>query len=54
MSEILDLVLWLRNHSVVPMLLVFLLIVISAYAPAARRKMQQHAEIPLRDDRRGV
>lgn len=49
--DIMEIVLWIRNHSVVPVLIVFVLIVIAHYAPGARARIQEHASIPLRDDR---
>ena len=51
MTRAMEIILWLRNHSVVPMLLVFLLVVAAAYAPRHKAGLQQHAFIPLRDDR---
>lgn len=42
--------LWVRNHSVVPMLLVFAVIVVTTYWPGRRRAIERHGEIALRDD----
>jgi len=51
MSNAMELVLWLRNHSGVPMLIVFLLILVSTYAPRRKARIERNALIPLRDDR---
>lgn len=45
-----DIVLWLRDHFGVPMMLVFLLIIGAAYWPRNKKRWQDHATIPLRDD----
>jgi len=50
MSMVLDMIIWVRDHSVIPMLLVFLLILVSAYAPQRKAYLQRQAFIPLRDD----
>lgn len=51
MSDILmNTIIWVRDHSVIPMLLVFLLILVSAYAPQRKAYLQRQADIPLRDD----
>ncbi len=49
-----DTILWLRDHSGVPMLIVFLLLVATAYWPRNKERMQGHASIPLRDEQEGV
>jgi cbb3-type cytochrome oxidase subunit 3 len=41
---------WVQLHSVVMMIVVFSLIVITAYWPGRRDSLQQDAMIPLRDD----
>ena len=51
MTSVMELIFWLRIHSVVPMLLVFLIIIVFAYAPRRQARLQQHAFIPLRDGR---
>jgi cbb3-type cytochrome oxidase subunit 3 len=45
-----DIFRWLSDHSGVPMLLVFLVLVAGAYWPGRRAKLEHHAQIPLRDD----
>lgn len=50
MTRVLELIAWLHGYSVLLMLLVFLLIYVSAYAPRRKARLQQHALIPLRDD----
>jgi cbb3-type cytochrome oxidase subunit 3 len=43
-------VLWLRLHSILWMMAVFVLIVVSAYWPGRRGAMERYGMIPLRDD----
>ena len=43
-------ILWLRDHFGVPMLVVFLIVVGTAYWPRNKDRQQEHAFIPLRDD----
>ena len=50
MSTLMNVILWIRDHSVIPMLLVFLLILVSTYAPRRQAYLQRQAFIPLRDD----
>ncbi len=50
MQEFNDVVLWLRNHSVVPMLLVFVAIAAAAYWPTRRTKIEDHGMIPFREE----
>ena len=49
--DLMDLIIWVRNHSVVPMLIVFLLILVSLYAPGRKQHVERHGLIPLQDDR---
>ena len=43
-------VIWLRDHSSVPMLITFLLILVANYAPGRGEQIQKNAQIPLRDE----
>jgi len=45
-----NVVFWLREHSIIGMMVVFSLITISAYWPGKRAEMERYAAIPLRDD----
>jgi len=49
--HIMDLIQWVRTYSVVPMLAVFLLIVIAAYWPRQKARIERNGLIPLQDDR---
>ncbi len=42
-----DLIVWLQQHFVVPVMLVFLLIVVTAYWPGRRASLQRDALIPF-------
>jgi len=42
---------WLVQYSIVPVLLVFVLVVVSAYLPGRKREMERNARIPLDDER---
>ena len=44
-------ILWLRDHSLIPVGIVILLILVSNYAPGRGDQIQKNAQIPLRDDR---
>jgi hypothetical protein len=45
-----EVVLWLRTHSVVPMMLVFVVIAAATYWPARRKTVESHGLIPFRDE----
>ncbi len=47
----LSLLLWLRNHSIVLMLSVFVLIVLTTYWPGRKSHMERNARIPLDEGR---
>jgi cbb3-type cytochrome oxidase subunit 3 len=51
MTTLLSLVQWLQHHFVVPVMVVFILMVISVYLPSRKREMESNARIPLADDR---
>ncbi|MCW3476765.1 cbb3-type cytochrome c oxidase subunit 3 [Limobrevibacterium gyesilva] len=51
MHDFLEILLWLRHHSVVVMLTVFVLMLISLYLPGRRMRFERDARIPLEDDR---
>jgi cbb3-type cytochrome oxidase subunit 3 len=42
---------WLVQYSIVPVLLVFVLVVVSTYLPGRKREMERNARIPLDDER---
>ena len=43
-------IIWLRDHSSIPMLITFLLILLANYAPGRGEQIQKNAQIPLRDE----
>jgi cbb3-type cytochrome oxidase subunit 3 len=49
--HIMELIQWVRTYSTVPMLAMFLLIVIAAYWPREKARIECHGLIPLQDDR---
>ncbi len=49
--DIAALMLWLVQYSIVPVLIVFVLVVVSTYLPSRKREMDRNARIPLDDDR---
>ncbi|CAH2599705.1 CcoQ/FixQ family Cbb3-type cytochrome c oxidase assembly chaperone [Rhodovastum atsumiense] len=49
--DVLSLLQWMQHHWVVPALVVFVLVVVSAYLPSRRQEMEHNARIPLADDR---
>ena len=50
MQDFNDAILWLRNHSVLPMLVVFTLIAVATYWPGRRKSIESHGAIPFRDE----
>jgi cbb3-type cytochrome oxidase subunit 3 len=46
-----QLVMWLQHHWIVPVFVIFLLIVITTYWPGRKSRIEQHGRIPLEDDR---
>ena len=42
---------WLQHHSIVLMFTVFVLILLATYWPGRKPHIEQHAHIPLDDDR---
>jgi cbb3-type cytochrome oxidase subunit 3 len=42
---------WLVQYSIVPVLVVFVLVVVSTYLPSRKREMERNARIPFDDDR---
>jgi len=51
MSDIMRVILFLQHNSIVAVMLVFCLIVLWAYWPSNRKKLDQQGYIPLDDDR---
>jgi len=49
--HIIELIQWVRTYSTVPMLAVFLLILIAAYRPRQKARIERNGLIPLQDDR---
>lgn len=45
------LAMWLQHHWIVPVMLIFLLIVLTTYWPGRKSQMERHGRIPLEDDR---
>lgn len=50
MQDFNEAVLWLRNNSLVPMIVVFALIAITTYWPGRRKSIESHGNIPFRDE----
>jgi cbb3-type cytochrome oxidase subunit 3 len=50
MRDFVQIILWLRAHSVIPMMLVFLVIACAAYWPGRRNKIEDNGMIPFRDE----
>ena len=44
-------IVWLQQHFVVPVTLVFLLIVVTAYWPGRRASLERNARIPFDDEK---
>jgi cbb3-type cytochrome oxidase subunit 3 len=51
MGMILTLIVWLQQHFIVPVMLVFLLVVVITYWPSRREAMERSARIPFEADR---
>lgn len=51
MSQIMTVLHWIKLHSVVPMLAVFVLIVVTTFWPGRRTRFERDSRIPLDDDR---
>ncbi len=49
--EIMPLIHWFQQHSVVFMLVVFLLIVVTTFWPGRKPRFDRDSRIPLEDDR---
>ncbi len=43
-------ILWLRDHSVLPMMAVFIIIAAATYWPGRRKSIESHGAIPFRDE----
>ena len=46
-----QLVMWLQHHWIVPVFAIFVLIVVTTYWPGRKSEIEQHGRIPLEDDR---
>jgi cbb3-type cytochrome oxidase subunit 3 len=42
---------WLQHNWIAPVVVVFLLILVSTYWPGRKSQMERHGRIPLEDDR---
>ena len=42
---------WLQHHWIVPVMLIFVLIVVTTYWPGRKSRIERHGRIPLEDDR---
>ena len=49
--DLVSLLLWLQQHAIVPVFIVFVLVVVSTYLPSRKREMERNARIPFDDDR---
>ena len=45
------LLMWLQHHWVVPVMIVFLLILVTIYWPGRKAQIERHGRIPIEDDR---
>jgi cbb3-type cytochrome oxidase subunit 3 len=50
MESIMAIIVWLQQHFVVPVLLVFLLMVVVTYWPSRRAEMERDGRIPFDGD----
>jgi cbb3-type cytochrome oxidase subunit 3 len=48
--QIADLIQWLQQYGIVPVVAVFVLIVLATYWPSRRQQMERNARIPFADD----
>jgi cbb3-type cytochrome oxidase subunit 3 len=42
---------WLQHHWIVPVMVIFVLIVLTTYWPGRKASIERHGRIPLEDDR---
>jgi len=49
--DLMPIVIWLRDHSLLGMFAVFVVIVVATYWPGRRADIERDGQIPLRDDR---
>jgi len=52
MQQFNDAVLWVRDHSIVPMLVVFVIIAVATYWPSRRKDLESQGMILFHDDDR--
>jgi cbb3-type cytochrome oxidase subunit 3 len=50
--DIVSLMQWLVQYSIVPVLVVFVLVLVSTYLPSRKPEMERNARIPFDDDDR--
>ncbi len=51
MQDFIHAVSWLRTHSIIPMMIVFVLIAVTTYWPGRRKTIERNGMIPLQDER---
>jgi cbb3-type cytochrome oxidase subunit 3 len=44
-------IMWLQHHWILPVLVIFMLIVLTTYWPGRKSQIERHGRIPLEDDR---
>jgi cbb3-type cytochrome oxidase subunit 3 len=49
--SVMAIIVWMMQHSIVLMLLVFVLILVTTYWPGRRARIERNGFIPLEDDR---
>jgi cbb3-type cytochrome oxidase subunit 3 len=49
--DVMPVVMWLQHHSIVPIFIVFVLIVLTTYWPGRKSSIERNGRIPLDDDR---
>jgi cbb3-type cytochrome oxidase subunit 3 len=51
MDDVMAVIVWMQQHSILMVLACFLLIVATAYWPGRKVRVERNALIPLQDDR---
>ena len=46
-----NIIIWIQHNWILPVILIFVLIVLTTYWPGRKSQIEQHGRIPLEDDR---
>lgn len=49
--SMMDLIVWMMRYSIVPVVLVFIVILLTTYWPGRKARVERNGLIPLQDDR---